>query len=94
MEPDGPAYAAKETNSKLPLSEQDKCIAELGEAIALLTDRLATVMTPVPGDSEKAEGFDRDLPVRSPLADTLSDNNARIRRLTNKVNYILDRLEV
>ena len=92
MEPD--EYPTREIASKLPLNEQDKCIAELGEAVSLLSDRLVSVLTPIPSDSVKAEGIDRDSPVCSPLADTLADNNSRIRRITNKINYLLDRLEV
>ncbi len=78
--------------SRLPLSEQDKCIAELQETVNVLVDRLQPVLTPTE-PTDKA-GEDRAVPVQSEVASTLTDNNARIRRITNKVTNVLGRLEV
>lgn len=87
-------YAVKEARkSKLPLSEQDKCIAELTEVVNLVVDRLESVLTPQPESPSKEPG-DRAEPVQSYLASELEGNNARIRRNTNRLTNVLDRLEV
>lgn len=87
---------AKEARkSKLPMSEQDKCIAELQEVANILLDRLDSVLTPQPESPDKAsDGRELAEPVQSYLASELSGNNARIRRVTNRLSNALDRLEV
>jgi hypothetical protein len=90
---DQPEYAAKEARkSRLPLSEQDKTIAELQEAVNILVDRLQPVLTPSEPTDKASE--ERAVPVQSEVASTLNDNNARIHRVTNKVNNAIGRLEV
>ena len=89
---DEPKRASEARKSKLPLSEQDKSIAELGETVSVLLDRLQPVLTPVePTDKDPG---DRASAVQSEVSSTLSDNNARIRRITSKVNNAIERLEV
>lgn len=86
-------YAVKESRkSKLPLSEQDKCIAEQNEVVNLLLDRLEPVLTPQPESPSKESDY--AAPVQSQIASELESNNARIRRNTNRLNNALDRLEV
>lgn len=86
--------AMKESRkSKLPLSEQDKCISELQEVATLLLDRLEPVLTPQPESPDKV-GAQPEGPMISQMAHELGDNNARIRRVTNRLSNALDRLEV
>lgn len=86
-------YALKEARkSRLPLVEQDKALAELQEVINLLADRLNPIMTPT--EPTEKMGEDRAVPVQSEVANTLSDNNARIYRMTRRVTNMLDRVEV
>lgn len=90
---DRPEYAVKESRkSRLPLAEQDKAIAELQEVVNILCDRLQPVLTPIE-PTDKA-GEDRGVPVQSEHAATLMDNNARIRRATNRLSNAIERLEV
>lgn len=84
-------YAAKERVTKLPLSQQDKALAELHDVLGELTSRLKSVLTP--GDTERATDQDKAAPSQSPLADQLDSNNAQIRRATNRVNSLIERLE-
>ena len=95
MYPQEEEYAtAKEVRkSRLPLAEQDKCIAEQNEIVSMLLDRLEPVLTPQP-DSPSKEGSDRSAPMQSQMASELSENNARIRRNTNRLSNALERLEV
>lgn len=87
-------YAAKEPRkSRLPLSEQDKCLSEQTEVITILLDRLESVLTPQPESTSK-DGGDRAVPVQSQLASELDSNNSRIRRNTNRLSNALERLEV
>lgn len=86
------ATAKESRKSRLPLAEQDKAIAELQEMVNLLVDRLQPVLTPTEPTDKMAE--DRAMPVQSEHAATLSDNNARIRRVTTRVSNALERLEV
>lgn len=87
---DGPAREVRK--SRLPLSEQDKYIAELQEVVNILADRLQPVLTPTEPTDKMAE--DRSVPVMSEVASTLSDNNSRISRVTRRVNNLIERLEV
>lgn len=87
-------YAVKETRkSKLPLIEQDKAIAEQSELVNILVDRLEAVLTPYPDSPDKDHG-DRVSPVQSQMATEISNNNDRIRRNSNKISNLLERLEV
>lgn len=93
-EPTRADYAVKEARkSKLPLSEQDKCIAELQEVTNLLLDRLDPVLTPQPETPAK-DGSEPDGPMISQIGHELEGNNARIRRVTNRLSNALQRLEV
>lgn len=87
------ATAKEIRNSKLPLAEQDKCIAEQNEVVSMLLDRLEPALTPQP-ESVAKELDDRADPMQSKLASELSENNARIRRNTNRLSNALERLEV
>ena len=95
MYPQEEEYAtAKEVRkSKLPLAEQDKCIAEQNEIVSMLLDRLDSVLTPQPESTAKESG-DRAVPMQSQLATELTENNARIRRNTYRLSNALERLEV
>lgn len=81
------------SKSKLPLAEQDKIISDLTDMVGLLAERLQPVLTPTE-PSEKEIAADRAVPVQSEHATTLTDNNSRIRRVRNKVNNLIERLEV
>lgn len=92
MHPDKEEYAVKESRkSRLPLTEQDKAIAELQETVNILADRLQPVLTPIE-PTDKA-GEDRGVPVQSEVATTLNEHTARVRRTTNKVSNLIERLE-
>lgn len=92
-EQEGDYATAKEVRkSKLPLAEQDKCIAEQNEIVSMLLDRLEPVLTPQPESPSK--DVDRAAPMQSQIASELSENNARIRRNTNRLSNALERLEV
>lgn len=90
---DYPERAAREVRkSGLPLAEQDKTIAELGDLVNMLVDRLQPVLTPVePTDKDPG---DRAVPVQSEVAETLSNHNSRLRRIISRVNNTIERLEV
>ena len=94
MYPQEEEYAtAKEIRkSKLPLAEQDNCIAEQNEVVSMLLDRLEPVLTPQPESPSK--DVDHAAPTQSQMASELSDNNARIRRNTKRLSNALERLEV
>ena len=88
--------AAQERVSKLPLTEQEKAISTLSDLVYTLADRLVPVLTP----EEASETQDAPTtlrgeadPVQSPIANTLSDNTSRIRRVNNKLSSLLERLE-
>ena len=95
MYPQEEEYAtAKEVRkSKLPLAEQDKCIAEQNEIVSMLLDRLDSVLIPQ-SESTATELGDRAVPMQSQLATELTENNARIRRNTYRLSNALERLEV
>lgn len=86
------AKASETRKSKLPLAEQDQAIAELTELVGLLADRLQPVLTP--SEPTDKAGSDRAVPAQSEHANTLTDNNYRIRRTANKVSNLIERLEV
>lgn len=85
--------AREPRKSKLPLSEQDNAIAEQNEILSILIDRLTPLLTPQQ-ESPTKEPDDRATVTQSEIAEELSNNNSRIRRNTNKLNNILERLEV
>lgn len=86
---DGPARSS----SQLPLSNQEKAIAELHETISQLTSRLKPVLTPdMPSETEKDRGEDVR-PVQSPLAGQLSSNNIGIHKASVKLRILMERLE-
>lgn len=84
--------ASEPRRSGLPLPEQDKCLAELQEVANLLIDKLNPVLTPTE-PTDKA-GEERAVPIQSEVASTISDNNARIRRVTRRLSNAIERLEV
>lgn len=85
--------SAERVSSRLPISEQEKCIAELHETISILTDRLKPVLTPTPEVDRNATEDRPDGPVFSPLATQLEANNGGIRKATRKLSNLLERLE-
>ena len=89
------SYKAKERETRgLPLAEQDKSIAELQDSFAALVDRLETVLTPEPLSTPDNEVAAKAESMQSPLARELEGHNFRIRRVTSRLNNVLDRLEV
>lgn len=79
--------------SKLPLSPQEKTIAELHDVISQLTDRLKPILTPVPQSDRTMPGEDKATPVQSPLAEQLDANNYGIRKASSKIRDLMERLE-
>ena len=89
------SYKSKERETRgLPLEEQNKLIAELQDSFAVLLDRLETVLTPEPLSTPDNEVAAKPESMQSPLARELEGNNFRIRRVTGRLNNLLDRLEV
>ena len=78
--------------SKLPLSHQEKSIAELHEAIKMLQDRLTPILTPMP-ESDPTDKVGEDRAAIWPLAEQLGANNAGITRATRKIRSIMEILE-
>lgn len=79
--------------SQLPLSEQEKSVADLHEAIKTLSARLHSVLAP------EREADDRKLAEdgraeASPLREQLIANNRGIQRAANLVRGLVERLEV
>ena len=87
------AKAKEVRQSRLPLAEQDKCIAEQNEIVDLLLDRLEQVLTPQQ-ESPSKEGSNPSAPMQSQIAAEIGDNNLRIRRNTYRLSNALERLEV
>lgn len=85
--------AKMDRSSKLPLSHQEKSLAELHETISVLTDRLSPVLTPAHNEPTRDPGDKAATPVQSPLADQLDANNNGIRKATKKLNGLMERLE-
>jgi archaellum component FlaC len=90
---DKAAYAETERiGSKLPLTNQEKTIAELHETINQLTSRLKPVLTPVPEvDRNTNEG--RDVVSQSPIAEQLDANNRSISLASRNLRGLMERLE-
>lgn len=91
-EADHAEYAVKERSSRLPLSEQEKCIAELHDVIGVFTKRLEAVLTPIP-ERDPSTAEDKASPVQSPLAEQLSRNNYGVRKATKKLEALMERYE-
>lgn len=80
--------------SQLPLNEQEKAIAELHETINQLAARLKYVSTPV-SETVAKEGLDgQKEPSISPLARQLQANNRGIRKATDNLHGLMQRLEI
>lgn len=77
--------------NKLPISQQDKAVAELHEVISILTDRLNPVLTPVPESDH--ESPDKEVPSQSPVGEQISDNTRKIHRASGKLRTVMERLE-
>ena len=86
------ADAPDKSSSRLPLSNQEKAIAELHDTIGQLTSRLKPVLTPVP-ESERNATDDKAQPVQSPLAEQMQANNYVIYKASNKLHALMERLE-
>jgi uncharacterized coiled-coil protein SlyX len=78
--------------SRLPLSPQEKAIAELHETISQLAGRLKPVLTPVNQTTEREPGTEAK-ETASPLADQLHANNKGIQRASESLRAIMERLE-
>ena len=86
------ADVPERASSQLPLSHQEKAIAELHENISQLSSRLKPVLTPdSPSDNVK-EGVEAK-PVQSPLASQLAANNNGISMASRKLRMLMERLE-
>lgn len=85
-------YPAERASSKLPLSHQEKSLVELHDTISQLTARLKPVLTPVTTEGG-VPSSDKSAPVQSPLADQLEANNGGIRKASNKLRALMERLE-
>lgn len=79
--------------SKLPLSQQEKAIAELHMTIEDLIQRLSPILTPVEAKLGVNPNDSTTQPIESPLATQLNDNNSGIRRASNNLRGIMERLE-
>lgn len=82
----------EERNTKLPLVVQEKTISELSELVSMLVDRLTPVLRPK-DETTKAGEENTTRPVQSPLAEELDQNNARIKRVSNQLSSVLERLD-
>lgn len=78
--------------SRLPLSHQEKAVAELHENINQLANRLKPILTPVNETSERT-ATDEAKEVASPLADQLNANNRGIRRASESIRGLMNRIE-
>lgn len=85
-------YPAERVGSKLPLSSQEKAVAELHDVIAQLTSRLKPVLTPVP-ESDRNATEDKAVPVQSPLAEQMATNTYGIHKGISKIRGLMERLE-
>lgn len=80
--------------SRLPLSNQEKAIAELHETINQLASRLKPILTPVHEVDETSVGVgEKEIAAVSPLAEQLEANNRGIHRASSNINGLLKRLE-
>lgn len=80
-----------EQESKLPLMQQEKALAELAEKIHYLGNRISPVMTPETEDKEPGVSPDRE--IMSTVATQLHSNNSTVYKLTNIVNDYIRRVE-
>lgn len=87
---DQPAQERK--SSRLPLSEQEKCLVMLHDSISILTERLSAVLTPEQEYPSK-DGGDKAVPARSPLAEQLDVNNTGILKASRKIDMLVERVE-
>ena len=78
---------------KLPLSSQEKAVAELHDVIAQLTSRLKPVLTPVPTEPSDGRSEDKASPVQSPLAEQMSTNTYGVHKGISKIRALMERLE-
>lgn len=86
------ADAPERASSRLPLSHQEKALVELHDTIAQLASRLKPVLTPVTTEGGEPS-TDKAAPVQSPLAEQLEANNGGIRKASNKLRALMERLE-
>lgn len=89
-----PVNASLSVGSRLPLSHQEKAIAELHETINQLAQRLKPVLTPVneAGGREPSESVEAK-DITSPLAEQMNANNRGIRRASDNIKGLMERLE-
>ncbi len=79
--------------SKLPLSVQEKAVAELHETIGVLAKRLKPVLTPVPEPADRNANEDKAAPSQSPLGEQISANTYGIHKAMGKLRALMERLE-
>lgn len=77
---------------RVPMSEQEKAIVDLVDTAQILVGMLKPVLTP--SDPTETTASDGPVALQSPLASTIADNNASIRRVTQLLRRTMDRLEV
>lgn len=90
--PRGDLKSGLSVGSRLPLSHQDKAIAELHETINQLAQRLKPVLTPVK-EVDKASNGEEARDIVSPLAEQLATNNGAIHRASRNLRGLMERLE-
>lgn len=79
--------------SKLPLSNQEKAIAELHETINQFAGRLKPLLTPV-NEVNRENGMDAEKDTSiSPLAQQMEANNRGIHRASDSLRGLMERLE-
>lgn len=89
-----PAEEPIRVGSHLPLSQQEKAVAELHDVIGRFASRLKPVLTPSPEAAERnASDADKVAPMQSPLAEQMSANNRGVYRATEKLRALMERLE-
>lgn len=82
-----------DSGNQLPLSSQEKAIAELHDTISQLTNRLKPVLTPVPESADRNATEDETTPVQSPVAEQMNANTRGIDKAIAKIRALMDRLE-
>lgn len=81
----------KQSESRLPLLDQEKCIAKLHDSINQLVHKLNRVLAP---ESEtRADGENARTISGSPLGQQLDANNRAIDSATRKLHSIIERIE-
>jgi hypothetical protein len=85
-------YPTQGRQSRLPLSEQEKCISELHDIVRQLEVVLKPVLTPIP-DSDPSTVEERAESVTSPIATQMGANNYGLRKANKTLARIIERVE-